>query len=172
MDEIASLHESNYPELAEFRRSPATDEQLDEVWGRVGRTIPELADLLKWRDGEDADSFLLGCAWQILPVEIMLLRYDAIVSQEIHISSNFIELNGIDYWPEEWIPFVEWNSEVMGVIDCRESGKHKVIGVDLGSCYATQWAESVEDFFDGALRDLKESESLSIDRLMSSAERS
>lgn len=171
MDDIASLHEANYPGLIESRRGTVTNEQLEDIWSRVGRVIPELADLLKWRDGEDADSFLLGCAWQVFPIEILLARYDAMVGQEISIESDFKQINGIEYWPSEWIPFVEWNYEVMGVIDCRQEGMHKVIGVDLGSGYAVQWAVSVQDFFDGALRDLKTLESLSIDRLMRSVEK-
>lgn len=170
LDEIASLHESMYPELAEFRRSSATDEQLKEIWARVGRIIPELDELLRWRDGEDADSFLLGCAWQLLPIDKMLDRYDSIAGQEIFIESDIKELNGVDYWPDEWIPFVEWNSEVVGIVDCRSMGK-AVIGVNLSSGYAAQWATSMSDFFEGALRDLVALESLSVDRLMRSVEK-
>lgn len=167
LQDIFVIRTGRHPELASIARSPATSEDIRSIFRIVGAVIPSLKTALEWRDGEAADSFFLGYEWHLLRASEISSRLTRLAGSPITLSGEDEFLDVPDNWPVEWVPFIVWNGQIVGIVDARGRDEMPVYGIDPQSGMATRWGASLEEFFESVRRQIQSIDRLSIDQLMS-----
>lgn len=150
------------------RRRAPSDLELRRLWEMVGGRKHALEVLLKWGIGESHEPSILGGAWTLMPVGKIMTLLESLMRRPIAMWSSDDGIDVPPVWHPEWVPFVSWNSVIVGVLDSRESSSSHwpVLGVRLDDGEVVYWAETLEAFFGRALNEIARDGRLSVDLLM------
>jgi hypothetical protein len=166
LDDIAAAWKANHPGVSVVERSPVVDRDLRSLWKLSGTVVPEVASMLAWRDGEVGESITLGDSWRLLPCEEIRERLGVLAHMPVSLSTECDELRIPEVWPAAWIPILDWNGAVLGVVDGRDPRNAPMYGVSPESGEVAKWSSSLGVFFEQALDEITATKRLSIDRLM------
>lgn len=169
LDEIDVLSRRMSAELEAVRNPPVSEAELDELKNLCGEVPSELRSLLTWRDGETQFPFVLGMGWRFLPCREIRERLLMLAGRSIGLTTDDQHIDIPDVWPESWIPFLDWNGSIFGVIDSTYGDRSPVLGIELQSGMVVSWGESLSVFLNGVLSQLTDTGHLSVDMLMASS---
>jgi len=151
------------------RRSPAPLSDLSELAKLCGHVPEDLRSLLEWRDGECKPPFIFGPGWRLLPCCDIMQRLSMIVGRSMGLQTHDETISLYEEWPESWIPFVDWNESILGILVSDDpTNPNVVLGFDIQSGDVVKWADSLPGFFRKALNQLLLSGRVSVDSLMNS----
>jgi len=151
----------------------ATEHQLAllRTFVGTGHLPSDLEALYRWHDGGDGETWFGGGGfWYFRPIESAIDIVTEWRRQRLDLVSGTTDesthppASGI--WPTEWVPFLDWNSDVFAVADCRSPDRTPVLGVDLEAGQVVRWASDLQDFFRYVVSLHKERRELDVDQLM------
>lgn len=163
---IIRFAETANPELEGRTMAPASAREIERLGALVEHPLGSLEDLLRTWNGDDSTVGLLGGSWRMLSAAEILARLEMIGGTQFGISPLSPRVPFVESWPFEWVPFLDWNSSILGVVDLASEPGSQIYGIDLQSGIAAYWSQSLDAFFARALEVLSSGRKLSVDELV------
>ncbi|MEL6950566.1 MAG: SMI1/KNR4 family protein [Pseudomonadota bacterium] len=148
------------------------DSQLFEYLGRA-RLPVELESVIYLANGTQLDPASDEAAfWSFIDADDLIETLEAVRESPfpwsgIANSESECWAPQSGRWPEEWVPFINWNGSILGVYAGDRENAGAILGVAIdGAISLARWANSLDAFFDQLILDYETKGSPGLDALL------